>query len=341
MARPKSPARATIIDVAERAGVSTATVSRVINQIGPVALETISQVQAAIAELNYRPHSAARMLVNRKTNTLGLLLPEIGGNYFPPLLRGVEAEARAGGFGLLIYATQDIGTNVATSPQLLDEQNTDGLLVFTNSLSATALTRLNRMHFPVVLLHHPPPVGLDIPCVTVENKVSVRNIINHLIEVHGYHRIAFLRGPEGNKESGWREMGYRESLAAHGIPFDPDLVATGGFDDQEAQRAVEDWLRRKLDIDAIFAGNDDAAAGALTALQAAGKRVPGDIALVGFDDAHLSRYLTPPLTTVRVPIEQVGREAVRQLIQLIQTNRATPMVCLPTELVIRRSCGCV
>jgi DNA-binding LacI/PurR family transcriptional regulator len=135
-------------------------------------------------------------------------------------------------------------------------------------------------------------------------------------------------------------MGYRESLAVHAIPFDPALVTRGGFNQEQAQISVENWLAQGLEIEAIFSGDDEAATGVLTALQRAGKRVPEDIALVGFDDVYVSRYLVPPLTTVRAPIEQAGREAARQLGQLIRTGQADPLVLFPTELIIRRSCGC-
>jgi DNA-binding LacI/PurR family transcriptional regulator len=332
--------RITIADVAERAGVSIATVSRVVNQTAPVAAETDARVRAAIAELNYRPHPAAQILAGHRTRMLGLVLPEISSGFFPPLLRGIEAVARDNGFSLLIYSTADDSPAEAPRAYPLGEHNTDGLLVFTDSLPDAELARLHCIGFPVVLLHHSSPEGLDTPCITVENKAGARKLVDHLIQVHGYRRIAFLSGPPGNEDSYWRERGYRESLAAHGLPFDPALVATGGFDDEEAQAAVEQWLAEGVAIDAIFAGDDDAAVGVLNALARAGKRVPEEIAVGGFDDVPLSRYLNPPLTTVRMPIEMVGREAVRQLLHIIRHDPADPTVLLPTELVIRRSCGC-
>jgi DNA-binding LacI/PurR family transcriptional regulator len=181
---------------------------------------------------------------------------------------------------------------------------------------------------------------LNIPYVTIENKAGAWKLVNHLIEVHTYRRIAFLRGPENHEDSYWRELGYREALESHGIPFDPALVATGGFHKEIARFAMEQWLRQGIEIDAIFAGDDEAATGVIAALQKAGMRVPEDIAVVGFDDVHLANYLMPPLTTVRAPIEQTGREAVRQLVSLLRTGEADPLVLLSTELVIRRSCGC-
>ncbi|MBI1881640.1 MAG: LacI family DNA-binding transcriptional regulator [Chloroflexi bacterium] len=340
MAEPKVFTRPTIADVAERAGVSIATVSRVINQTGPVAEETAALVHTAIGELKYVPHAAARGLASRKTQTLGLLLPGIGDQFSAVMLRGIEAGAKEGGYDLLIHSTYGDGGSGAAVPRRLGEHNTDGLLIFIDSLDEAELARFYQLGFPMVLLHRSPPPSLNIPCVTFENKSGSRNLIDHVIEAHGRRRIAFLAGPEGNEDSYWREMGYREALDAHGLPFDPALVAQGGFDQVQAQKSVENWLAQGLEIEAIFSGDDEAAIGALTALQRAGKRVPEDIALVGFDDIDVSRYLVPPLTTVRAPIEQAGREAARQLVQLIRTGQADPLVLLPTELVIRCSCGC-
>jgi LacI family transcriptional regulator len=334
------PSRATIADVAQRAGVSIATVSRVINRTGPVAEETAAQVQVAIAELNYVPHAAARGLASRRTDTLGLLVSSISSPFLVPLLRGIEIGAREAGFSLLIHSTQDGAGQVPRPRRPLGEHNSDGLLVYVSTLDEAELRYLYSLRFPMVLLYQTPPDSLQIPHVNFENKAGARKLVDHLIEVHGYRRIAFLRGPESEEDSHWREKGYLEALAAHTIPFDPGLIGLGGFDEQVAQRSVERWLEEGLPMDAIFAGDDDAAVGVIQALQQAGKEVPQDVAVVGFDDVHLAHYLMPPLTTVRTPVEQSGREAVRQLVQLIHTGHAEQQILLPTELVIRRSCGC-
>lgn len=332
--------RATIDDVAERAGVSIATVSRVLNKTAPVAEETSIRVWNAITELNYAPHAAARGLASRRTNTLGLVLREISGEFFQPMLRGIEAEARESGFDLLIHCThRSVQSPDVQQHYALSEHNSDGLLIFTDSLNETEIVRLHRMRFPLVLLHRSSPPGLDIPCVTFENKAGTRKMIDYLIEERGYRRIAFLSGPEGAEDSYWREMGYRESLAIHGIPFDASLLAKGGFDEHEAHAAVTNLLARNVQIDAVFSGDDDSAIGVLAALREFGLRVPDDVAVAGFDDIPLAKHLTPPLTTVRAPIEVAGREAVRQLASLIRTGEAERLILLPTELVIRRSCG--
>ena len=328
---------ATIADVAERAGVSIATVSRVLNRTTRVNDETAARVQRAIDELGFVPQAAARHLASRKTSTIGLLLPEVSSEFFFPILRGIESATRQAGFDLLI-AIQPEGTHSVHS--LLGNHNTDGLLIFGDLAGSLSLTYFTRLNFPVALLYHSAPPGSGITSIQIENKKGARRLVNHLIEVHGARRIAFLRGPEGNEDSVWRENGYRQALADHQLEFDPRLVEAGNFEEQGGRTAIETLLKKGVQFDAVFAGDDGTAIGALAGLNQAGLRVPEDVALAGFDDMTLSRYLNPPLTTVRAPTEQVGREAVKQIVQRIQTGRADAEILLPTELVIRQSCGC-
>lgn len=336
----RSPKRATITDVARLAGVSIATVSRVLNGTAPVADETVQQVTSAMVALNYAPHAAARTLAGRRTDTIGLLLPEISGAFYSPLIHGIESGAREAGFDLLIHTTADQYREHGRIQMPLDEHNTDGLLVFTNRLTDAELSQFHSHGFPVVLLYRSSPPGLGIPAVTLENKAGARMAVEHLIVEHGCRRIAFLSGPSGNEDSRWREAGYRQALQSHDIPEDPALRGVGNFDDVRAQAQVEQWLRQGLHFDAIFAGDDEAAMGSILALNQAGKRVPEDVAVVGFDDVLFARLMTPRLTTVRAPIETAGQEAARLLISLIQGEEVQELVLLPTELIVRESCGC-
>ncbi len=329
----------TIADVARRAGVSIATVSRVLNGTTPVVPETAERIRTAIEELHYVPRAAARVLASRRTHTIGLVLPEIGREFFLPLLRGIEGEARRIGYDLLIQATES-PDSARASLGGLGEHNTDGLIIFTDSVEDDELSRLYENRFPVVLLHQTPPEGAEIPVITIENKSGAQRLVEHLIEVHGCRRVAFLRGPEGNEDSDWRERGYRQALGTHSIAFDPGLVASGGYEEDQAEAAVQQWLIDGVEMDAVFAGDDDAARGVLAALHSAGRRVPEEIAVVGFDDVAISRYLAPPLTTVRSPLDEVGRQAVLQLVKSIHGQPIDPITLLKTELVIRQSCGC-
>jgi LacI family transcriptional regulator len=334
-----SSPRATISDVARQAGVSISTVSRVLNDTVPVDAGTAERVRAAVTALNYYPHSAARTLASRRTNTIGLLLLDIGGDFYTPLLRGIETVSSQAGFDLLIHSTQTSRFGNA-SRRALGEHNTDGLLVFTDAVDIAELNRLNKIGFPVVLLHQSSPKNLEIPAITIENRTGARKIVEHLIDVHGCRKILCLRGPIDNEDSQEREKGYRLALKSHGIPFDPGMVVTGGFEPNQAHAAVGQLLAKGVEFDGIFTGDDDNAVGVIQALREAGRRIPQDVAIVGFDDSIFARILTPPLTTVRAPIEQVGREGVRQLVRLIRCEQPELRVTLPINLIIRQSCGC-
>ncbi|MBI9044974.1 MAG: LacI family DNA-binding transcriptional regulator [Anaerolineaceae bacterium] len=341
---PNSRARVslqkTINDVALRAGVSISTVSRVLNQSAPVSPELEEKVRQVIADMDYRPQTAARTLAGRKTFTIGLVLAKIGTDYYPLMIDSIEAEARRNDYNLLISVAGENLSEQDEMPCALGPHNTDGLLVFPDSLSRNEIIHLHQNNFPVVLVQHSPPDDLNLPYINIENQISSRNIVDHLIEVHGLKRIAFLAGLTEHEDAALREQGYLDSLKSHNIAFDPDLRSLGYFQKKESQEAVNDWLARGIEFDAIFASDDISAIGALSALNQAGLRVPEDVAVVGFDDVEISRYLSPPLTTVSIPIQEVGLTAITELLKLIQTGTAEPFIELKTELVIRRSCGC-
>jgi len=328
----------TIADVARHADVSIATVSRVLNGTVPVQVEKAERVRLAMNELKFVPRSAARILASRKTNTIGLVFSEIGGAFFPHLLKGIEAELHAVGYELLIYSTR---IDHPTQRKPIGEHNTDGLLVFTTSLEPEELKRLYHLNFPLVLLHETPPSDMNIPVIAIENKDGAEMLVNHLIEKHHRRRIVFLRGPEGHEDSEWRERGYRQSLDLHNIPYDEALIHVGGFEEDQAFAAIQKLLADGIEFDAVFAGDDDASIGVYRALKQAGRLIPQQVAVAGFDDVQFSRYLSPALTTVRAPIEEVGREAVRQLTRLINGEQAQALTLMRTELVIRESCGCI
>ena len=333
------PDNITIRDVARRAGVSVATVSRFINQTAVVSPEVSDRLAQVMSELKYVPRAAARNLATHRTNTLGLLLDAIHGDFFAPLFYGIEAASRQAGYNLLISTF----SRPSTSPDFslpLGPHNTDGLLIFTNTLDTQGITYCFESGLPVVLIHQSAPDGLDIPCVTVENKAATRKIVEHLIEAHGRQRIVFLRGLQDNEDLFWRECGYQEALQTHGLPLDPALIADGQFEREVAQASISALLSAGVQFDAVFSGDDEAAVGVLNALRLAGVRVPEDVSVVGFDDQRLSAFLTPPLTTVRAPTEKVGYEAVQQLLKLIRTGQADPLTLLPTEMIVRSSCGC-
>lgn len=341
MMRTKSRMRTavTIGEVAKHANVSIATVSRVLNQTVGVADQTSARVLAAVAELGYVPQNAARNLAQGKTKTLGLVLPDASADFYSPLLRGITEAAAQAGYDVLI-AIQPNGDDAKPIRRSLGRHNADGLLAFDLSYGEGELRQLHDQHVPMVLMYRSAPNGTTIPSILIENTRGAQQIVEHMIAAHGRRRIAFLRGQAKNEDSSWREHGYRQALAAHGLACDPALIGSGDYDEQIAYTTVAGWLAAGLRFDAIFAADDTSANGALAALLQGGVRVPHDVALVGFDDVLAARYMNPPLTTVRAPMREVGQAAVQQLIRLIETGRADHTTLLPTELVLRQSCGC-
>jgi DNA-binding LacI/PurR family transcriptional regulator len=334
--------RPTISDVARLAGVSISTVSRVVNDTAPVSDEVGVRVRSAIDLLGYTPHVAARNLAVRRTNTVGLLLPELSSSFFTPLLRGIEAAVRQTDYDLLIYANpRTVSGYDLHRHQPIGDHNADGMLVFTTTLDDREIARNYDHGFPMVLLHRLSPRGLSVPTVLFDNNTGVRAAVNHLIDVHGRTRIVFLHGPLGNQESEERELGYREALLQHGLPCDPLLIRRGGYNEHLAYAAITELLRMNVTFDAVFSGDDEAAVGVLTALRDMGKRVPEDVSVIGFDDLPFAQHLSPTLTTLRAPIEQAGYLAATALFTILATGEADAMTVLPVELVIRQSCGCI
>ncbi|HTX92957.1 MAG TPA: LacI family DNA-binding transcriptional regulator [Anaerolineales bacterium] len=330
----------TIRDIAKYAGVSVATVSRYMNNSGPVSQEVGERISQVMLDLNYTPHVIARQLATERTRAVGLVITNVMNDFFAPLVNGVFSVTTENNYNLLVAVAKP-GSQEQKDPSPIGPHNTDGTLVFANGLSDEQLADLCKFRFPIVLLYRTPPPNLRIPCVVVENKASTQKLIDHLIDVHGRKRILFFRGMPDQEDSHWRELGYRKSLAAHGLPIDERLILCGEFEHKVAYRTMQEYLAAgNRDFDGVFTGNDDAAVGILTALREAGVRVPEDVSVAGFDDFRLSRFLNPPLTTVQAPTEKVGYTAAEQLSKIFQGEPIKEKILLPTELVLRRSCGC-
>ena len=329
----------TITDVAEEAGVSEATVSRVINRKAVVKDSTVERVMAAIDKIGYFPQKAARNLASNKTYTIGVILPEIGNEFAAQILHGIEAQSSKSEYSLLV-ASRDNEKMDRPLDLALGPHNTDGLVALSGCISKKEMKLFTDREFPFVLLYDKSPRGFPIPSIQIENRKGTKNLIDHLIEVHGYKNFAFLRGPENSIDSKQREEGLRESLNEHGLSLDEELIGMGDFTEEVSTAVVKKWLESDKAIDVIFGGSDEGAIGALMALKEQGIAVPDEIAVVGFDDMNHVKYLSPPLTTVKSPIEKVGALGVETLIHILNGEKVERQKILPTHLVIRQSCGC-
>jgi LacI family transcriptional regulator len=330
----------TIRDVARKAGVSVATVSRYINQNAPVSEKLAVRIEEVMDQLDYVPHETARQLALSTKNAVGLLLTNMHNPFFGPLLAGVESVVRENGFNLLVASYH---SNLRAESNLpLGPHNTDGIIAFADSLNDAEIASFYERGFPIVLIHKTPTNSQAIPFTTIENKAATRKLINHLITVHNRRRIILMRGSAHQEDAHWREVGFCAALEEHDIPFDEKLVLDGSFESEVAYNSLKRFLSDPdhPDFDAVFAGDDDAAIGVYDALKEAGYRIPDDISVVGFDDSLMAPFMSPPLTTVRAPTEKVGQSVAHQLFCLLEKKEPELVTLLPTEMILRQSCGC-
>lgn len=325
---------ATIRDVARAAGVSVATVSRAMNGVDKVLPETKRRVLDAARLLRFTPSGAARSLITRRTDTIGALLPDLHGEYFSELIRGIDQAARASGLHLLVSSSHGNADEAAAALRAMNGR-VDGLLMMSPHVDSDFLAHNLPRNLPAVLVNTGTDLTDQVRFV-VDNFGGAKAMTRHLAAA-GRERIAFIGGPPGNDEAQERQRGYRAGLRAgtREILLDGDFTEASGH--AAGQRIAQMASRPR----AVFAANDMMAIGCLAALGEAGLQVPDDIALGGFDDIPIARYVTPTLTTIRVPIAALGAAALDALVKTIKQPTPTSpyMTVLPVELVVRGSCG--
>ncbi|MEO7052657.1 MAG: LacI family DNA-binding transcriptional regulator, partial [Rhodanobacter sp.] len=332
-----SMAAATIKDVAREAKVSVASVSRALNGGRGVTAATSVRIRAAADRLQYIPHAAARMLITRRTHTVGALLPDLYGEFFSELIRGVDLAARARGLHLLVSSSHDGGEEAATAVRSM-QGRVDGLLILSGRVDAAFLrTNLPRA-LPVVLLNsavRDPAYGV----LNMDNRAGAAAMVRHLLQA-GHADVALVAGPDGNFDARQREEGYRAAMAKYAPAARLNIVA-GDFTEESGYHAARQLLAQATRPRAVFAANDMMAVGCLGAFREAGVRVPRDIALAGFDDIPVARYVTPALSTVRVRIADFGRLALGRLADIIEHpgQESASSDTLGFEIVARETCG--
>lgn len=332
-------AQPTLEAVAERAGVSRATVSRVINANSRVSALARRAVEQAIEELGYVPNRAARSLVTRRTDSIALVVTEpadrlFSDPFFAGVTRGV-AHALAEQDLQLVLLMRQSGPGERRLERYLSSSHIDGALIVSLHGRDPLPALLAAQGVPVVLAGRPQD-GEGLPYVDVDNVGGARAAVTHLLE-RGRGRIATITGPLDMAAGQDRLVGYREALERAGLEADDSLEEAGWFDEASGAQAMRALLDRRGDIDALFAASDLMAAGALAVLHERGRAVPDDVAVVSFDDTFVARSCQPPLTSVRQPIEELGGAATRLLIAHIRGEPAAGRVLLDTELVVRAS----
>lgn len=336
----KASGEITIFDVAREAGVSYATVSRVINNKDHVKPDKRERVLRAMTRLGYVVNQQARSLAGGKSQVVGLVVPGVDNSYIGEIIRGIDEELASASYDLMLYTTHRRKTRESTYVATLTQGLADGLLLVLPRDPGAYMEALRRRGFPFVVIDHQ---GIDDtgPAVGATNRQGGYSATRYLIEL-GHRRIGFITGTLEVRCSTDRLAGYRAALGEFGLPLDPALVREGDFQQPDGYRGAHELLALAERPTAIFASNDVMAFGVMEAVRECGLRIPADISIVGFDDIPQATHVNPQLTTVRQPLEQMGRLAARTLLQLIANPKAdVARIELPTELIIRDSCRAV
>jgi LacI family transcriptional regulator len=328
----------TMDDVASRAGVSTSTVSHVLNGTRKVSPASVQAVQQAIQALGYIPNTLARSLARSSTSTIGVAISALSNHYFSETVHAIESECAKHGYMMLFVDTHDDPEQELRVVTALHHRRVDGVILAPSN-DSKALEYLRTNQIPAVLVDRMMSAQFDQ--VGVENTQATQALITHLIG-HGHRRIGFIAGRTGFSTTDERVAGYKAALQAAGLAFDPQLLVNGGSNTEPARQATVQLLGLDAPPTAIMAGNNLMTLGAMHALRDAQLEVPGQMALVGFDDFDWADFFVPRLTLIAQPVNELGARAVHLLLQRMATPEATPhSVRLAPSLQLRNSCGCI
>jgi len=331
----------TVRDVARRAGVSTSTVSHVLNRTRFVSDDLRDRVMAAMRELEYHPNAAARMLSLRRSNALGLIVSDIRNPFFASITRGVEDVAQEHGYTVVLCNSDEDLMRETACLKTLESRQVDGVLLASAGVADEYLTRLVQAGFPMVLVDRDLP-DLGAPAVLLDNEGAAYSAVKHLIE-RGHQRIGMLSGRGSISTTTERVAGYQRALREAGIELDGQLVISGESTSEGGAAATHVLLDMQPPPTAIFSGNNLMSIGALSAIASRNLTVPDDVALVGFDDFPFpwSDAFRPHLTTVAQPTYELGRRAAETLVHVLNGSKAqaAERTVLEGKLVIRESSG--
>jgi LacI family transcriptional regulator len=333
--------RVTIRDVAREAQVSVATVSRVLNESGPVSAERRERVHEVAGRLRYSPSGAARSLIMSRTSTLGVLLPDLYGEFFSEVIRGIDQTAQRHGYHLFVSSSHNDKVEIEAALRAM-RGRVDGVLLMSPDIDAQALATNLPESLPVVLLNCAVH-GSAYDSLNIDNFGGARAMVAHLLEL-GHRELAVITGADRNYDARERLRGYRSALRSAGVEGRADWELPGDFTESAGYDAVRRLLAQSPRGDrpsVVFATNDSMAIGAMSALRDFGVAVPEEMAVAGFDDIPIARYMSPALSTVHVGISELGERATRRLLEAVagENQHERRQETLPTTLVVRSSCG--
>lgn len=325
-----------IKDVAKRANVSTATVSRVLSKPESVKLATTKKVLEAIKDLNYQPNILARQLRRLETKTILVIVPDISNTFFSKVLRGIESVAVTNGYQVLLG---DANNNIERENgylNVLQQKRADGMILLTARMKSQIIEEISSK-YPVVLACEYFE-GLNVPTVSIDNISGARKATEHLIEL-GHSRIGFISGPLNGVLGNDRLKGYYQSMAQHNINVEPILVQEGNFSFESGFNVMLKLLALEHPPTAVFAANDEMAFGAIKAIKSRGLSVPNDISVIGFDNIQFSSIFEPALTTISQPAFEIGTKAMELLLKIMYKEEITrSQFILDDKLIKRNSC---
>lgn len=330
-----------IKEVAKKAGVSIATVSRALSGKGPVNGETRLRIMQIAEEYNYRPNVSARSLSNRKTDTIGVILPELVDEFFTEIIRGIDEEAHRSNKFIMVSSSHSERNIVETLLEFMGSGRVDGVILMAPQIHEEVLQISRKSKSPVVLINNSYATN-ELVSFNINNYQGAFAITEHLIE-HGFKNVGIIKGPEGNCDAEERYRGFTQALEKNDLTLQESITISGDFSTRAGYYGFTRLMSQSEKPDAIFAANDMMAVGIYAAARRLKIKIPEDVAIAGFDDIFLSRLLIPRLTTVHVPIMELGSKAVRYLLKMITCkvdSKKPYFEELSTGLVIGGSCGC-
>lgn len=338
--RDNHKTRPSISDVAKLANVSISTVSRVVNRSELVNLATRARVEDAIRRLGYQPNAFARGLMLRRSQIVGLVLPDMHGEYYSEIIRGANVQARESGYNLMVASTAASGDSQTVLGTLGRPGLLDGVAIMLSELIETPTELLAQLQRPFVVLDDDIP-GLSHDCVVIDHHAGALGLVQHLLRQCGMRRLVFIGGPQTNVDTMARLNACKEAMQDARLEMHADDIHFLDYQYEtayaRASQEVRGWARPHT---CVFAANDEMAAGIVAAARTASIRVPQDLGVVGFDDTRIARMTQPALTTVRVPMAEMGAKAIELLCQrLAEPDRTPTRVSLTPQLVTRDSCG--
>lgn len=327
-------------DIARQAGVSTATVSRVLNSKGGVSPDLEARVLGAVRELGYEPNVLARSLRLKRTHTIGVLVSDITNPFFAEVVRGLEDVAHRNGYSLILCNAEEDPDKERHYLRLLRSKRVDGIAYSWSGSGPEEALRTSELGIPLVCLDRRQD-GVAADAVLVQNREGAREAVLHLAS-HGYRRVAVITGPLSITTGAERLEGYRQAVQEAGLATDETLIRMADFSLEGGRRATVELLHLSDPPDALFVGNNVMTIGSLQVLREAGLAIPGQMALIGFDDMPWAALIEPPLTVVAQPAYRLGTTAAGLLFERILTGDDMPPaeLRLNTRLIRRASCGC-